>query len=55
MTGPESDWFRAWSVIIIAVYVSRVCIRVGGSCQVQDFFSRCRAPDPGSSLHVCIG
>ena len=33
--GPKSpDWFRMWGVIIIAVDVSRVCIRVRGSYQV---------------------
>ena len=33
--GPKSpDWFRAWGVSMIALYVSRVCIRVRGSYQV---------------------
>ena len=36
--GPESpDWFRAWGVIVIAVYASRVCIRVRGSYQAIVF------------------
>ena len=35
-TGPKSpDWFHAWGDKMIAVYVSRVCIRVRGSYQVS--------------------
>ena len=28
------DWCRAWGVVILAMYVSRVCARVSGSYQV---------------------
>ena len=39
MTPSKSpDWFRAWGVIMISVYMSRVCIRVRGSYQFFFFF-----------------